>query len=241
MRSKIAKSTIEKWQSEGLSPSFDDIILLNALGLKIERAADSYQFSACPRVAYLGDWILREPTVGKRVWMDEMSQLLNNDFQTHLYFVAWALNCSDNELPQVDNVKKLMDAVKKFAQEVLVNFTTTQILMAVDYALNGNDPTAGESYNDEEKSAKEEATVPPDEIQSQARQLIVEAFTHGIAKDAADIVTLPQLEGMIICAAMASGVDLIKDIKNNALGEFYTAAGRIHTRLENEKRARENG
>lgn len=96
MISTIAKSTVEQWQSEGLKPTFDDIVLLNALGLKVERSSDMYCFAASPRVAFLGDNVLREPTVGKRAWMDEAGQLLSDDFQTNLYFIAWALNCPDD-------------------------------------------------------------------------------------------------------------------------------------------------
>lgn len=239
MTSKIAKSTIEKWQSEGLNPTFDDIVLLNALGLKAERTSDMYCFAACPRISFLGDWVLREPTVGKRAWMDEAKQLLNDDFRTHLYFTAWALNCPDNELPKLTKAKYVLDEVKKFAQEVLVDFTITQILMAIDYALNGDDYV--ESYTPEEKEAKAEVTVPPSEIMSEARHLISEALTQGMSSEVKDFVTVPQLEKMIVCAAMNNGADVMKDIKNNALGAFYVAAGKTHTRLIEEKKAKEDG
>lgn len=80
MTSKLAKSEIEKWWSEGLHPSVDDIIKLNALGLKVEKGSEAYNFAACPRVAFLGDWTLFEPTVGKRIWMDTARQLLKDDY-----------------------------------------------------------------------------------------------------------------------------------------------------------------
>lgn len=65
MISKLAKQTIEKWQSEGLKPTFDDVIRLNALGLKVEHGSEACEFSAVPRVAFLGDYTLFEPTVFK--------------------------------------------------------------------------------------------------------------------------------------------------------------------------------
>lgn len=130
--------------------------------------------------------------------------------------------------------------VKRFAEEVLVHYTTTQILMAIDYALNGNDQTRDANYTDEEKTALAKVSVPPDEVMSEARQLIAEAMAQGISADAKDFVTVPQLEKMIVCAAMHSGVDIVKDIKNNALGAFYVAAGKMHTRLTEEK-AKEDG
>ena len=125
MTSKLAKSTIEKWWSEGLKPTVEDIVRLNALGLKVENGAEAYDFAACPRVAFLGDYMLFEPTVGKRAWMDTAKQALRDDYQTQLYFVAWALNCPDDELPSASNVKCLMERIKKFAEEVLVDFTET--------------------------------------------------------------------------------------------------------------------
>ena len=189
MTSKIAKSTIEQWQSEGLNPTFDDIVLLNALGLKAERTSGMYCFAASPRISFLGDWVLREPTVGKRAWMDEAKQLLDDDFRTHLYFTAWALNCPDNELPKLTKAKYVIDEVKKFAQEVLVDFTTTQILMAIDYALNGDDYV--ESYTPDEKEAKAEVTVPPSEIMSEARHLLSEALAQGMSDGIKDFVTVP--------------------------------------------------
>ena len=129
--------------------------------------------------------------------------------------------------------------MKKFAQEVLVDFTITQILMAIDYALNGDDYV--ESYTPEEKEAKAEVTVPPSEIMSEARHLISEALTQGMSSEVKDFVTVPQLEKMIVCAAMNNGADVMKDIKNNALGAFYVAAGKTHTRLIEEKKAKEDG
>ena len=112
--------------------------------------------------------------------------------------------------------------------------------MAIDYALNGSDQTVGVDYTDDEKEALDEVSVPPDEIMSEARQLISEALSQGMADGVKDFVTIPQLEKMIVCAAMNNGADVMKDIKNNALGAFYVAAGKIHTRLMEEK-AKEYG
>lgn len=99
MTSKLARDVYIKWQSEGLKPQLDDLITLNALGLKVEHGSEAYDFAAVPRVAFLGDATMFEPTVGKRIWIDKASQLIKDDFQTQLYFTAFSLNCPDNELP----------------------------------------------------------------------------------------------------------------------------------------------
>lgn len=70
MTSKLAKSEVERMWKQGLSPTFEDIIKLNALGVKIEHGADTANFSNCPRIAFLGDILIRQPTVYKQIWID---------------------------------------------------------------------------------------------------------------------------------------------------------------------------
>lgn len=96
MTSKLAKQQIEMWQKEGLKPTVDDIVLLNNLGLQIERGSDMFSFSACPRVAFLGDNILREPTVAKRLWLDEVKRLFADTVETTVYVIAYTLGTPDD-------------------------------------------------------------------------------------------------------------------------------------------------
>ena len=220
-----------------MKPTFEDIVLLNALGLKVERKGDEYNFAACPRVAFLGDYTLFEPTVGKRIWMDTASQLLEDDWQTQLYFTAWCLNCPDDELPKMDDVKNIVGEVKKFATEVLVNHTITQVTMAIDYALNGSDPRTGEDYTDADKSQFEDVYEVPQSVLSASRQILNEALLYGMDEKVKDATTLPQLERMVVCAAMSKGADILKEQHTQDAAKFYAACGKIHTRLLDEVKA----
>lgn len=221
-----------------MKPTFEDIILLNALGLKVERKGDEYNFAACPRVAFLGDYTLFEPTVGKRIWMDTASQLLEDDWQTQLYFAAWCLNCPDDELPKMDDVKNIVEQVKKFATEVLVNHTISQVTMAIDYAMNGNDPRDGEDFDDEKKKDDFDAIYEvPQSVMSSSRQILNEALLYGIDEKVKNTTTLPQLERMVVCAAMSKGADILKNQHTQDAAKFYAACGKIHTRLLDEVKA----
>lgn len=140
MTSKIAKQQIEKWWKEGLKPTVDDIVLLNNLGLHIEKGCDMFSFSACPRVAFLGDTVLREPTVAKRIWLDEVQSMFADTLETKIYVTAYTLGTSDNELPDVNDKKKIQKGVLKFRDDVLMKCTDSQILAAIDYVLNGIKP-----------------------------------------------------------------------------------------------------
>lgn len=140
MTSRLAKGQIELWKREGLEPSFEDVVLLNGLGLAVERGSDMFSFSACPRIAFLGDNILREPTVAKRIWIDEAQRLFADTVESKVYVLAYALGTSDDELPGLNDAKKIQAGIVKYRDDVLLRCTETQILAAIDYVLNGNKP-----------------------------------------------------------------------------------------------------
>lgn len=243
MISQLAKTTIETWKSkEGLDPTFEDIILLNALGLKLEKNGESYNFSAVPRVAFLGDICLWQPTVAKRIWMDYASKLISDNFISQVSFTAYALNCPDDELPQLKETKTLNNEIKKFYDENLIQFSDTQILAAIEYALKGNLPTTDEDWyktDDEAKKTLEQIYDLPCELKSMAKQLLSEAMSYGIDEKVKYDVTLDELERMITVAAIHSGVDVIKNEHAQNTAKFYSASGTIHNRLLNEKKKKE--
>ena len=156
MTSKLAKSVVMKWWREGLTPSFDEIIELNALGCRCENGTNAYDMSSLPRIAFLGDYVLREPTVAKRIWIDKAIQMTGDDDLNRLFFFAWALNVPDDELPDISrSVKDFKRQYQAFFDDVLITFTLTQIEMAVDYVLNGNDDLTIDELTEDEKQIRE--------------------------------------------------------------------------------------
>lgn len=125
MTSKLAKSQIELWWKEGLNPTFDDIVKLNDLGLAVERGTDMFSFSLCPRLAFLGDRILKEPTVAKRIWIDEAQGMFSNKMETKVQLLAYALGTDSGDLPNLHDAKKIQEEVEKFRDTVLMNCTET--------------------------------------------------------------------------------------------------------------------
>lgn len=74
MTSEMAVEDIEQMQAEGLKPTVKDIIRLNALALKYERAKSRNAGNTMylmPRVAFIDDktWF-RQPTIGHELWFD---------------------------------------------------------------------------------------------------------------------------------------------------------------------------
>lgn len=236
MISNLAKETVAEFKAEGLDPSFEDIIRLNALGLKVERTDGSDRsadLAALPRLAFLGDYVLQEPTVGKRIWMDLASVILGGSYFSLLCLCSYAMYEDADKLPSLKDAKKLRRAVDKFRDEVLIRFTPSEIEAAVDYALRGNDPEYGEEAEPtvEEKKVREI----PDCALSAARALLTHSATFGIQEAVAKGVTCRQLEKMIAVAAMVKGADVAKGEHGKATADFYRTADAIHDRLVKEK------
>ena len=76
MTSKMAIEDIEQMQAEGLKPTVKDIIRLNALAMKFERAKSKNAGSSIyllPRVAFISDKVwFRQPTIGHEIWLSKV-------------------------------------------------------------------------------------------------------------------------------------------------------------------------
>jgi len=110
------------------------------------------------------------------------------------------------------------------------------MLAAIDYAMNGRDPTTNEDFSLQHNEVYEV----PDEVMSNAKQLLCEALLHGIDSDVKNYVTVPQLERMIVVAALSKGVDVLKNEHTQDAARFYACVGVINKRLI-EEREKENG
>ena len=232
MVSKLAKAQIETWWSEGLKPTIEDIVKVNNLGLLVERGSDIFDFSACPRASFLGDNILWEPNMRKRIWIDTALQVVNaKSIESRIYVLAYALATPENELVTLTKKSALEKAIVSFRDNVLLDFTDTQILAAIDWCMNGNAP-------DLELPDEDVRDVPEDEegkAISMAKQLLLEAIGEGMSEKVAQYALLDDLKRMVLVAAMKNGADIIKNEHTKAAGNFYVACGRIHERLKKEK------
>ena len=69
MVSKMAKDDIDSLRDEGLDLTVDEIVRINAFGLRVERGAESAELYNLPRAAILGDVVFHEPTIGSDIWL----------------------------------------------------------------------------------------------------------------------------------------------------------------------------
>lgn len=122
-----------------------DIVRLNALALKVKLAKDPISAVSLPRACFIGDVVLREPTLGHEMWVERVSAYIdlaaNRNFQI---VYAYALSRDWKDLPDPARAKRVVAKVFSFAKRRLLCLTAGQLGDAVDYVIFGADWKAGE-------------------------------------------------------------------------------------------------
>lgn len=143
MVSDTAEGDIEALFARGLKPTVRDIIRLNAVALRIERGVHAAEYFALPRVAYLGQLVLCQPTIAHELWLARVRQVVemddDSDFACRLHVAAVA---ADKLVDPLDR-----KAVKSAVEGTLRTFgahTFDQVRLALDYVEHGCNPDSGE-------------------------------------------------------------------------------------------------
>ena len=144
MISEMAMADVDALKADGITVSPRDICRLNALGVKVEQAAKASAFYVLPRVAFLGEIAIHEPTIGDITWIAEAGRRYDmEDVETVALLQATCLSSKEGNLPDATDRDAVMAAIKEF-QAKAARYTLSQILSALSYALHGSDPTVGE-------------------------------------------------------------------------------------------------
>lgn len=159
MISEMAIDDLEALKSEGLEPTYKDIIRLNAMALKYEAEKGKLSFDptyTLPRVAVIDNGLyFREPSIGHDIWLQSISRHIDeNDYETMLAVQAFALSRDQKELPQPDDLETIKKAVEDFAIK-FKSYTRDQIYKALIYVKCGYDETYGENAPSERKEETE--------------------------------------------------------------------------------------
>lgn len=236
MVSKTAKEDIEQLIADGLMPSVNDIIRLNALGLKLEKSPTSCEeLFYMPRIAYLGDIILRQPTLGHEIWFDEVARIVDMaDSMTNLAVTAYACSVFDaDDLPKPDSKFNVVKEIVKF-KRLIRKFTVPQILVATRYVCDGNDAQLYEYPITHEADAQD--------IPKEAVSIPVGILLDGIAVglpmsvDEAKKITSGKYHAMVRRHLKASNMIDSKAENECASGEYFATLDAIRKRLEDAKK-----
>jgi hypothetical protein len=163
MVSALAEKDARKLEKAGVRLTLAECVRLNALGLAAESGARQHQPYLLPRVAIVEELVLREPTIGQQIWLDDFSRLADcADNVTVLCASALAYSTREDKLPRLDDFPGVTVAVKQMAER-LKGANVRALAAALKYVAEGSDHTKGEypprPRGEEEIKLKEEDDV----------------------------------------------------------------------------------
>lgn len=162
MISKLAMGDIEALRADGIDVPPRVVVRLNALGLKVERAARSAEFVAVPRLAFLGDVAFREPTIGDEEWLAVAGLSFDlDDGETETLVLAACLSTPARDLPDPRDRRAVAKLLKRFRKGPVRGYTRAQLAAALEYAMYGDDAATGELPPPRDGKEEDEARTDP--------------------------------------------------------------------------------
>ena len=237
MVSKTAEADVEDLRDAGLNPTFRDIVRLNALALRVEGLKAGFALSELPRVAFLGDAVFREPTIGSEIWLQSASRLFDeNDAETFLMLRALSLSMPQDALPDPASETQTLEALRRF-RDSLDFATIPQLIAAVGYAVHGfraEECERPERRKDDGENSGEdsEEDEPCFEI-GLLRQGMV--YRLGSAKELKDLPPRALREMVIRAISRDHACDARKDAVSDAEDDYLRTLDAITERLRAEK------
>lgn len=224
-----------KMLAEGLKPTVDDAIHLNALAVRAKHAGRPFSHAHLRRTVYLTRGIeLREPTIAHEIWIEKVARYIdiNDNLNFHLLH-AYALSREARRLPNPDAATRVAFLVFHFARKIEREVTRETLADAVDFVLFGSSWTVGELPPPRRSAADAEV-----EDYSPTVGIVLHAISRGISitLDDAMRMTASELLEAASGAASAAGSDDPDRERNDALGDYFAARTEILERLREEKR-----
>ena len=162
MIADIFKKDYRQMTAQGVKFTPEDIVLLNALAVKVRLTQNAARTTHLPRLAFLpgkfgrfGKFrrfirfctfqtsqtlVLREPTIAHEMWIEQAQQYVTIDSdRTFDLLHSYALAHPADKLPDIFDPKRLIRKVFTWCARNLAHLTREQLSSAVDYCLFGAD------------------------------------------------------------------------------------------------------
>lgn len=249
----MAKQDVLSLEAEGIHPTFEELIKLNALGVRCESNPDSLAFYALPRCAFLQSkddvLTLREPTVGQDIWLQNALRLFDDDDETTLFILRTMSMTMDYDLPPWSDPNRVVDAVKDFLNNRLNGLSARQIITATNYCMFGCDPNSDEQpimsdgsddgMKDKNDSAMSELDKDNRPELSMTIGVIHKAQALGLGIPLCDMckMTPSELQSVVDEAMAKGGVDRGKESHDKFVVEYYATLDAIRKRHKDEGKA----
>ena len=254
MIADLFRKDYRQMKAQGVKFTPEDIVLLNALAVKVRLSQNAARTTHLPRLAFLPrrrgvfaalfgkEVVLREPTIAHEMWLEQAQRYITVDSdRTFDLLYGYALAHPAEKLPDIFDPKRLIRKVFTWCARHLAHLTREQLSAAVDYCLFGADWKACERGPEKSKSEVEveqrnltDSTVGLRASTSATIGLLTEAraIRLPISLDDAKRMTASELDEAITrCLAKDHKIDYDAE-RNRAMGEYVRARNAIRKRSE---------
>lgn len=199
MFADLARKDLERLRAEGLSPTDEEVVLLNDLAVDIERGQDTTAVNH-PRFANAGDVVLHEPTIAMIEWWWSfgLDAFTAGAWKLRCHYFALAMARTPGVFSKLENSSDIRRAVKAWCRGVTA--TDDELFRAMVYVKHG------ERLGDEEEGEKDERPA-DDVLDGVTVQLMAAAGQSGMKMDDLRLCTRSELFA-IIRASLKGGVEM---------------------------------
>ena len=254
MIADLFRKDYRQMTAQGVKFTPEDIVLLNALAVKVRLSQNAARTTHLPRLAFLPKRrsflslithrssfiVLREPTIAHEMWIEQATRYIKMDSDRAFDLLhGYALAHPAEKLPDVFDPKRLIRKVFTWCARNLAHLTREQLSAAVDYVLFGADWTAWERGPEKSKSEVEQRNLTDSTVGLRASTsptigLLTEAraLRLPISLDDAKRMTASELDEAITrCLAKDHEIDFDAE-RHRAMGEYVRARNAIRKRSE---------
>jgi hypothetical protein len=237
MTSDIAMADIYTLQAEGLRPKPEDVIRLNALGLAVERAGNPDASNNAPRIVWLCNVAIHEPTIQAELWMQDVASQVSATQDAYDMLRLYA--CAHAQIPgffakaSMRNITLIRVKVWSWIAANIWKATPRQIRAALEYVVNGNDPADGE-YPDLTDAHPNRLKNASGTKEDALHRRVHAAMAAGLRREDVECLTWSAMNNVLLRVWRANGGDM-KNAASTDLGDYYLTLDAIKKRLIAEK------
>ncbi len=233
MFSELAKNDLIALRQQGFEPTDEDVVKLNDLALRIERGKHTTPANA-PRVAFAGNVVLHEPTIGAIKWWHDFGRESAQSDDTRLltYFFMLAHSTKLDVLEKLEQPEEIQNAISEWAKKV--NATEDELWRALMYVKYGLEDKTSMRKEVEAKMNDEET------MNSIWVQLVAAAGALHLAIEDFKMQTYSEMIATLVHARMFSQSPLKVSVAEDYIA-YRQILKQIEDRGKKETEAQQNG
>ena len=230
---QMAMDDIGLLAERGLTLMPDEIIRLNAIGLRVVSNPTCADVVAAPRIGWAGAVAIHQPTVQADVWLDTCAKRwFDGDVFASACAFAYAHGRERGffSRPEMQDRESALSEIGEWNAALAV--TGEELKAAYDYAVIGNDHAAGELAATKPGAAAAAKPSVLDDIYN----MLCEASACGLSRQDCEAVAWTELSAILLKWHRNDGAEMDRSTAR-AHGEYILTLGEITKAAQQRKKA----